>query len=176
MCQLASRCNHAGKSIKTSLYWAMKNCGGDAECLRQLITNISKHYQVYIATCYCTRGAITFQTFQGYTCAMSLLFTLSSSWVSSKKADSHWSPGNWSPWEHLTTGQHLSLCRVVLQGKYVCWIGGAITTYGELSFPSVVILSGLSRSITNSWYISPNVSTFALPPLWCELTWLYSIG
>ena len=59
MCQLASLCNHVGKSIKTSLYWAMKNCGGDAECLRQLITNISKHYQVYIATCYCTRGSIT---------------------------------------------------------------------------------------------------------------------
>lgn len=32
--------------MKTSLYWAMKNCGGDAKYLRQLIMNISKHYQV----------------------------------------------------------------------------------------------------------------------------------
>ena len=37
---------HVGKSIKTSLYWAMKNCGGDAQYLQQLIINISQHYQV----------------------------------------------------------------------------------------------------------------------------------
>ena len=35
-----------GKSVKTSLYWAMKNCSGDAKYLRELIMNISKHYQV----------------------------------------------------------------------------------------------------------------------------------
>ena len=39
-----------GKSVKTSLYWAMKNCGGDAKYLIQLIMNISKHYQVCIYT------------------------------------------------------------------------------------------------------------------------------
>ena len=32
-----------GKSIKTSLYWAIKNCGGCPKTLRALIT---KHYQV----------------------------------------------------------------------------------------------------------------------------------
>ena len=36
--------------MKTSLYWAMKNCGGDVKYLRQLIMNISKHYQVCFYT------------------------------------------------------------------------------------------------------------------------------
>lgn len=39
-----------GKSVKTLLYWTMKNCGGDAKYLRQLIMNISKHYQVCVYT------------------------------------------------------------------------------------------------------------------------------
>lgn len=39
-------CIYLGKSIKIHLYWAMKNCGGDASKLRELIVNIVKHYQV----------------------------------------------------------------------------------------------------------------------------------
>lgn len=35
-----------GKSIKTHLYWAMKNCQKSAENLRRLIDNIPAHYQV----------------------------------------------------------------------------------------------------------------------------------
>ena len=35
-----------GKSIKTHLYWAMKNCNGNSETLRELIDSIPKHYQV----------------------------------------------------------------------------------------------------------------------------------
>ena len=37
---------HAGKSTKVHMYWAMKNCTGSAEDLRQKIMNTSKHYQV----------------------------------------------------------------------------------------------------------------------------------
>ena len=35
-----------GKSVKTHLYWAMKNCDGCAETLRKLIEIIPDHYQV----------------------------------------------------------------------------------------------------------------------------------
>lgn len=38
------------KSIKLHLYWAMKNCGGDAEVLRELVENIPSHYQVSTKT------------------------------------------------------------------------------------------------------------------------------
>ena len=37
---------HAGKSTKTHLYWAMKNCDGTSDNLRRRIMNITKHYQV----------------------------------------------------------------------------------------------------------------------------------
>lgn len=40
-----------GKSIKTHLYWAMKNCGGNADSLRSLIDNIPSHYQVCLNLC-----------------------------------------------------------------------------------------------------------------------------
>ena len=33
-----------GRSIKVHLYWAMKNCGGSAEVLKQLMS-IPGHYQ-----------------------------------------------------------------------------------------------------------------------------------
>ena len=35
-----------GKSVKTHLYWAMKNCESSAGCLRDLINNIPSHYSV----------------------------------------------------------------------------------------------------------------------------------
>lgn len=35
-----------GKSTKTHLYWAMKNCDGTGDDLRKRIMNILKHYQV----------------------------------------------------------------------------------------------------------------------------------
>ena len=35
-----------GKSIKTHLYWAMRNCDGKADNLKRLIDNIPSHYQV----------------------------------------------------------------------------------------------------------------------------------
>lgn len=34
------------KSIKTHCYYAMKNCGGDAEKLRSQLRNIVEHYKV----------------------------------------------------------------------------------------------------------------------------------
>ena len=37
-----------GKSIKTHLYWAMKNCQRSADCLRRLVDNIPAHYEVYM--------------------------------------------------------------------------------------------------------------------------------
>ena len=36
-----------GKSVKTHLYWAMKNCGTSPDTLRRLITNIPEHYKVW---------------------------------------------------------------------------------------------------------------------------------
>ncbi|KAL5510520.1 hypothetical protein EMCRGX_G006080 [Ephydatia muelleri] len=33
------------KSTKTHLYWCMKNCTGNADDLRVMIMNISRHYQ-----------------------------------------------------------------------------------------------------------------------------------
>ena len=39
------------KSIKLHLYWAMKNCGGDADKLCKLVENIPQHYQVSIDLC-----------------------------------------------------------------------------------------------------------------------------
>ena len=38
-----------GKSIKTHLYWAMRNCGENADTLKNLIDNIPSHYQVFHA-------------------------------------------------------------------------------------------------------------------------------
>ena len=35
-----------GKSVKTHLYWSMKNCQGKGETLKSLIDNIPSHYQV----------------------------------------------------------------------------------------------------------------------------------
>ena len=35
-----------GSSTKRHLYWAMKNCNGNADELQKSILNISKHYQV----------------------------------------------------------------------------------------------------------------------------------
>lgn len=37
----------AGRSTKVHLYWAMKNCNGSPENLRQKILNTSSHYEVY---------------------------------------------------------------------------------------------------------------------------------
>lgn len=37
-----------GKSVKTHLYWAMKNCGTSPDTLRRLILNIPEHYKVCI--------------------------------------------------------------------------------------------------------------------------------
>lgn len=37
-----------GKSVKTHLYWAMKNCGTSPDTLRTLILNIPEHYKVCI--------------------------------------------------------------------------------------------------------------------------------
>ena len=37
---------YLGKGIKLHLYWAMQNCGGDADKLRELVGNIVNHYQV----------------------------------------------------------------------------------------------------------------------------------
>ena len=37
---------YIGRSIKTHLYWAMKNCGEDPDKLCALIMNIADHYQV----------------------------------------------------------------------------------------------------------------------------------
>ena len=36
-------------STKRHLYWAMKNCNGNADELRKSILNIIRHYQV----CFC---------------------------------------------------------------------------------------------------------------------------
>ena len=41
---------YVGRSIKTHLYWAMKNCGEDPDKLCALIMNIADHYQVCIIT------------------------------------------------------------------------------------------------------------------------------
>ena len=38
-----------GRSVKTHLYWAMKNCDGKPDVLRKLITNIPNHYKVVVA-------------------------------------------------------------------------------------------------------------------------------
>ena len=38
-----------GKSIKTHLYWAMRNCGENADTLKSLIDSIPSHYQVFNA-------------------------------------------------------------------------------------------------------------------------------
>lgn len=37
---------YKGSSTKRHLYWAMKNCNGNADELQKSILNISKHYQV----------------------------------------------------------------------------------------------------------------------------------
>ena len=37
---------YVGRSIKTHLYWAMKNYGEDPDKLYALIMNIADHYQV----------------------------------------------------------------------------------------------------------------------------------
>ena len=76
----------ARKSIKTSLYWAMKNCGGDAEYLRQLIMNISKVCHMIIV-----KYSIVVLTLQGSTCKLPPIFVLSPSRVQSQQADPHWS-------------------------------------------------------------------------------------
>ena len=41
-----------GRSIKIHLYWAMTNCGGSAEVLKQLIMSIPGHYQVDYSGCF----------------------------------------------------------------------------------------------------------------------------
>ena len=43
---LTSSLIYVGRSIKTHLYWAMKNCGEDPDKLCALIMNIADHYQV----------------------------------------------------------------------------------------------------------------------------------
>ena len=43
---LMNELRFTGKSIKTHLYWAMKNCECSAEKLHSLVDNITKHYQV----------------------------------------------------------------------------------------------------------------------------------
>ena len=45
--------HYIGKSTKTHMYWAMKNCGGDGAQLRSGILNVVQHYQVSNA-CTCT--------------------------------------------------------------------------------------------------------------------------
>ena len=46
---------YTGKSTKTHMYWATKNCGGDGAQLRSDILNVVQHYQVSnTCTCTCT--------------------------------------------------------------------------------------------------------------------------
>ena len=40
---------HAGASTKRHAYWAMANCGGSGDRLRELLLNIVQHYQVLIS-------------------------------------------------------------------------------------------------------------------------------
>jgi hypothetical protein len=40
------------KSIKTHLYWAMKNCQRSADCLRRLVDNIPAHYEGDHSCCH----------------------------------------------------------------------------------------------------------------------------
>ena len=40
-----------GKSVKTHLYWTMKNCCDSPDTLRDLILSIPKHYKVYVCVC-----------------------------------------------------------------------------------------------------------------------------
>ncbi|XP_064401110.1 uncharacterized protein LOC135347149 [Halichondria panicea] len=40
------------RSIKIHLYWAMKNCGGSAEKLKEIIMNIPNHYQRIHTNCH----------------------------------------------------------------------------------------------------------------------------
>ena len=49
---------NTGKSVKTHLYWAMKNCDDSPSKLQELILNIPCHYQVHLyfynSTCIMT--------------------------------------------------------------------------------------------------------------------------
>ena len=38
------------KSIKLHLYWAMKNCGGDGNVLKDMVDNIVNHYIVSVCS------------------------------------------------------------------------------------------------------------------------------
>ena len=39
---------YSARCTKVHLYWCMRNCGGNPDCLRAMIVNISKHFQVCI--------------------------------------------------------------------------------------------------------------------------------
>ena len=44
---------YVGRSIKTHLFWATKNCGEDPDKLCALIMNRADHYQVCVCTLWC---------------------------------------------------------------------------------------------------------------------------
>ena len=46
---LIFNCNDSGASTKRHAYWAMANCGGSADRLRELLLNIVQHYQVLMS-------------------------------------------------------------------------------------------------------------------------------
>ena len=39
---------YSARCTKVHLYWCMRNCGGNPDCLCAMIVNISKHFQVCI--------------------------------------------------------------------------------------------------------------------------------
>jgi hypothetical protein len=47
-------CLVIGASTKRHVYWAMKNCGGDAEVLKRLIENVVSHYKDIHSNCHAT--------------------------------------------------------------------------------------------------------------------------
>ena len=54
------RCALIGRSIKIHLYWAMKNCGGSAEKLKEIIMNIPNHCQVSYYCCVFISNTLMF--------------------------------------------------------------------------------------------------------------------
>lgn len=105
-----------GKSIKTHLYWAMRNCEGNADNLKSLIDNIPSHYQVCIKSWMCSLCTIHV-TYPGRPLMLPQLISLPHVAVHSQQGGTEWPTSCPATQQNSSGDIYLPLCPRVLSSK-----------------------------------------------------------